>query len=72
MEMQLIYVDGTSCDTMNVVRHRPAIRSWSCDSLKRRENLEIADGGFGLGDLLPAYELTSIEDDDLSDEEHLT
>ncbi|KVI05038.1 hypothetical protein Ccrd_016632 [Cynara cardunculus var. scolymus] len=47
--LTLLYVDATRCKKVNIVRERPAIKSWNMSLLRRREAAEIDEGGFGLG-----------------------
>ena len=56
MLIQMIYVDGTKCDSLPIVRHRPLTSKWSMDLLREREEAELETGGCGLGDKEPPYE----------------
>lgn len=63
--MQLLYLDSTLCDNVIVPRRRPALKGWYYELIKRRQEAEINEGGFGLVHLQPAYvkNVNEIEDD---------
>ncbi|KAI3680917.1 hypothetical protein L6452_35696 [Arctium lappa] len=48
----LLYVDITQCTKFVVERTRPTICVWNMELLRRREYLELTDGGFGTWPLL--------------------
>ncbi|KAI3759584.1 hypothetical protein L6452_07500 [Arctium lappa] len=48
----LLYADITECKKLNVERKRPAISVWNMENLRRREYLELSDGGFGTWKLI--------------------
>ncbi|KAI3803844.1 hypothetical protein L1987_32007 [Smallanthus sonchifolius] len=48
--LTLLYVDGTSCRGINDERSLQPIMFWTMDKLHKRENMEIAKGGFSLGE----------------------
>ncbi|KAI3673118.1 hypothetical protein L6452_39232 [Arctium lappa] len=52
---RLLYADITECKKLNVERRRPAISVWNMENLRRREYLELSDGGFGTWKLI-AYD----------------
>ncbi|XP_024990780.1 uncharacterized protein LOC112525073 isoform X2 [Cynara cardunculus var. scolymus] len=54
--LTLLYVDATRCKKVNIVRERPAIKSWNMSLLRRREAAEIDEGGFGLGVLVGPFQ----------------
>lgn len=54
--LTLLYVDATRCKKVNVIRERPAIKSWNMSLLRRREAAEIDEGGFGLGGLVGTFQ----------------
>ncbi|KVH93344.1 hypothetical protein Ccrd_004590 [Cynara cardunculus var. scolymus] len=48
----LLYADLTECKKFEVERRWPAITVWNMDYLRRREYLELKDGGFGTWPLI--------------------
>ncbi|KAI3757626.1 hypothetical protein L6452_05168 [Arctium lappa] len=48
----LLYADITRCKKFDVERTRPTICVWNMELLRRREYLELTDGGFGTWPLL--------------------
>ncbi|KAL8215876.1 hypothetical protein R6Q57_022713, partial [Mikania cordata] len=48
--LMLLYVDSIECTGMIIDSSIRAIEFWSVDRLKKREGLEIENGGFGFGD----------------------
>lgn len=52
----MIYVDGTKCESLPIVRCRPPTSKWSMDLLREREEEELEAGGCGQGELEAPYE----------------
>lgn len=50
-----MYVDSISCDAVKMGRKRPLICTWDLERLRKREDIEIIEGGFGRGHLLGDY-----------------
>ena len=65
--MQMIYVDGTKCEALPMLRKRPPTITWSMEVLREREEEEIDAGGLGRGEIETAY----MEEDDMGFPEDL-
>lgn len=63
--LTLLYADVTECIKFDVERTRPATCVWNMELLRRRENMELTDGGFGTWPLIVHGE---IQKDRLVDE----
>ncbi|KAI3745850.1 hypothetical protein L6452_08261 [Arctium lappa] len=50
--LTLLYADITECKKLDVERRRLAISVWNMENLRRREYLELSDGGFGTWQLI--------------------
>lgn len=61
---QLLYVDGLRFERMDVPRTRPAICFWCSEMIRVREDYEMIDGGFGLGEVNAELDI----DDEKSEE----
>ncbi|KAK9074975.1 hypothetical protein SSX86_003294 [Deinandra increscens subsp. villosa] len=64
--LTLVYVDSITCPGINVERSMSPLKFWTSESLKIREDYEIENGGFGLGELRETY---VDNEGDASDEE---
>ncbi|KAI3785406.1 hypothetical protein L1987_44524 [Smallanthus sonchifolius] len=53
--LTLLYVDRVNCPSENVERKMPPIQFWTMNALRSREECEINNGGFGLGELRELY-----------------
>ncbi|KAI3669514.1 hypothetical protein L6452_40750 [Arctium lappa] len=49
---KLLYADITECKKLDVERWIPSISVWNMENLRRREYLELGDGGFGTWKLI--------------------
>lgn len=45
--MQLLYLNSTVSEEVEIAQESPAIKAWDTQKLKRREKQEIDMGGFG-------------------------
>ncbi|KAL4579419.1 hypothetical protein LXL04_015565 [Taraxacum kok-saghyz] len=70
--LALLYVDGLRFERMDVPRTRPAICFWSSEMIRVREDYEMLDGGFGLGEVNGKFVeyFVDISDDDEEDKEY--
>jgi hypothetical protein len=70
--LQLLYVDGVKFDRMDIPRTRPAICYWSSEMIRVREDYEMMEGGFGLGQVNGVFveDFVDISDDDEDDIEY--
>ncbi|KAL4564718.1 hypothetical protein LXL04_028786 [Taraxacum kok-saghyz] len=70
--LALLYVDGLRFERMDVPRTRPAICFWSSEMIRVREDYEMIDGGFGLGEVNGKFveDFVDISDDDEEDREY--
>jgi hypothetical protein len=50
-----LYVDCVSCPGFADIKKESPISFWTAERLKKRENMEINNGGFGLGNLVDMY-----------------
>ncbi|KAI3707326.1 hypothetical protein L6452_25746 [Arctium lappa] len=50
--LTLLYADITECKKFDVERRRRAISVWNMENLRRKEYLELSDGGFGTWKLI--------------------
>ena len=46
--LQLLYLNSTVSEEVEIAEESPAIKAWDTQKLKRREKQEIAMGGFGM------------------------
>ncbi|KAL4561838.1 hypothetical protein LXL04_034019 [Taraxacum kok-saghyz] len=70
--LALLYVDGLRFERMDVPRTRPAICFWSSEMIRVREDYEMIDGGFGLGEVNGGFveDFVDISDDEEEDREY--
>ncbi|CAI9300437.1 unnamed protein product [Lactuca saligna] len=52
----LLYVESVRCDSVKIVRCRPAICCWSVDKLRERERVECRTIGLGMGELQDPFQ----------------
>ncbi|MFS7926063.1 hypothetical protein Hanom_Chr04g00292571 [Helianthus anomalus] len=52
----LLYLDSLTCEGMDNERVIPPIAYWDKDRMERRQNQEIKNGGFGLGQIRDRFE----------------
>ncbi|CAI9285833.1 unnamed protein product [Lactuca saligna] len=53
----LLYVESVRCDSMKIVRCRPAICCWNVDKLRERERVECRTIGLGMGELQDPFQV---------------
>ena len=53
--MQLLYLDSTTCNGIDNERTIAPIAFWTEERLEKREQQEMRNGGFGLGELRELY-----------------
>ncbi|KAL4573844.1 hypothetical protein LXL04_020664 [Taraxacum kok-saghyz] len=70
--LALLYVDGLRFERMDVPRTRPDICFWSSEMIRVREDYEMNNGGFGLGEVNGEFveDFVDISDDDEDDREY--
>lgn len=51
-----MYLDSTKCNGIDNERTEPPISYWTKERLEIREEQEIRNGGFGIGELRELYE----------------
>lgn len=47
--LTLLYVESIVCDKFEVQSRKRALQKWTLDLLRRRQNIELDDGGLGCG-----------------------
>ncbi|CAI9286056.1 unnamed protein product [Lactuca saligna] len=52
----LLYLESVRCDSVKIVRCRPAICCWSVDKLRERERVECRTIGLGMGELQDPFQ----------------
>nr|KAJ0185669.1 hypothetical protein LSAT_V11C900489530 [Lactuca sativa] len=52
-----LYVESVRCDSVKIVRGRPAICFWNVDKLRERERVECRTIGLGKGDLQEPFQV---------------
>ncbi|CAI9286185.1 unnamed protein product [Lactuca saligna] len=52
----LLYVESVRCNSVKIVRCRPAICCWSVDKLRERERVECRTIGLGMGELQDPFQ----------------
>ncbi|KAI3762210.1 hypothetical protein L1987_52635 [Smallanthus sonchifolius] len=62
---ELLYVDCTTCTGENDERSQTPLSFWTKENLKRREELEIKIGGFGMGGIREQYDDDTNYDSDI-------
>lgn len=60
--LKLLYVDGTKCIGLNDKRTVHPLEFWTFENLKLREEMEIENGGFGLGEFQNLFVDNAIKD----------
>ncbi|KAL4589589.1 hypothetical protein LXL04_002497 [Taraxacum kok-saghyz] len=70
--LALLYVDEVKFDRMDIPRTRLAICQWSFEMIRVREDYEMMEGGFGLGQVNGVFveDFVDISDDDEDDIEY--
>ncbi|KAL4557187.1 hypothetical protein LXL04_035359 [Taraxacum kok-saghyz] len=70
--LALLYVDGVKFDRMDIPRTRPAICHWSSKMIRVREDYEMMEGCFGLGQVNGVFveDFVDVCDDDEDDKEY--
>ncbi|KAI3717534.1 hypothetical protein L1987_69221 [Smallanthus sonchifolius] len=63
--LTLLYVDKVNCPSENVERKMRPIQFWTMNALRSREECEINNGGFGLGELRELY--VDLKGDEIKD-----
>nr|KAJ0197752.1 hypothetical protein LSAT_V11C700360380 [Lactuca sativa] len=53
----LLYVESVRCDSVKIVRGRPAICFWNVDKLRERERVECRTIGLGMGELQEPFQV---------------
>ncbi|MFS7899766.1 hypothetical protein Hanom_Chr00s077286g01791721 [Helianthus anomalus] len=51
----MLYVDRTNVPPINVDRHMSPLEFWTIEKLRKRERIELKNGGFGMGELRDQY-----------------
>nr|KAJ0228084.1 hypothetical protein LSAT_V11C100007160 [Lactuca sativa] len=52
-----LYVESVRCDSVKIVRCRPAICCWNVDKLRERERVECRTIGLGMGELQDPFQV---------------
>ncbi|KAI3704425.1 hypothetical protein L1987_74645 [Smallanthus sonchifolius] len=55
LDFLLLYVDRVNCPSENIERKMRPIQFWTMNALRSREECEINNGGFGLGEVQELY-----------------
>nr|KAJ0218872.1 hypothetical protein LSAT_V11C300124030 [Lactuca sativa] len=55
----LLYVESVRCDSVKIVRCKPAICCWSVDKLRERERVECRTIGLGMGELQDPFQFVN-------------
>ncbi|CAH1421354.1 unnamed protein product [Lactuca virosa] len=53
----LLYVESVRCDSVKIVRGRPAICFWNVDKLRERERVECRTIGLGMGEMQEPFQV---------------
>ncbi|CAI9304389.1 unnamed protein product [Lactuca saligna] len=56
-DRMLLYVENVRCDSVKLVRCRPAICCWNVDKLRERERVECRTIGLGTGELQDPFQV---------------